>query len=110
MNTFVIIFRRLAPPLPDAERQRLNAETAAWAKTLNEAGHKLEPRILSPENAFRGPESVSIQQNSWTVSALLFLEAADLTHAAQISESHPGLRHGFNVEVRPWSKPPSASR
>ncbi len=110
MNTFVIIFRRQSPPLPDAERQRLNAETAAWAKTLNDAGHKLEPRILSAEHAFRGPDSASIQQNSWAISALLFLEAADLNQAAQISDSHPGLRYGFNVEVRPWSKPPSAAR
>src|SRR5579871_5167154 len=110
MNSFVIIFRRQAPPLPDAERQRLNAETAAWAKTLNDAGHKLEPRILSAENVHHGPDSASVQQNTWTVSALLFLEANDLNHAAQISGSHPGLRYGFNVEVRPWSKPPSAAR
>jgi hypothetical protein len=105
MNTYVVIFRRQGQPLPHVETQRLNEETASWAKIQNNAGHKLEPRILSAQNAFRGPNEASVQSNIWTLSALLFLEASDFNAATQIAESHPGLHYGFNVEVRPWAKP-----
>ena len=107
MNTFVIIFRRRMPALAGDERQRLNDETAAWAK--NHSAHKLDPRILSHDRAFFGPEGATGRDDDWILSALLFLEAHDLQEAAKIAQSHPGARYGFTAEVRPWARPGAAA-
>jgi len=108
MNTFVIIFRRRMPALAGEERQRLNDETAAWAK--QHSAHKLDPRILSADRSFFGPADPTGRDNDWILSALLFLEARDLQEAATIAQSHPGTRYGFTAEVRPWARPGAAAR
>jgi hypothetical protein len=83
-----------------------------WARRQNDAGHKLDPRILAPESAH--PESsTAVPADAWPVTALLFLEAHDLREAARVAESHPGRRFGAKVEVRPWAPPapiPAAAR
>jgi hypothetical protein len=104
MKSFVIIFRQNPLPLTDADKQRRAAETAAWARRQNEAGHKLDPHILAPESAHRG-SSAATPADAWPITALLFLEAHDLTEATQVAESHPALRYGADVEVRPWAPP-----
>jgi len=106
MKTFVIIFRQGPQPLTDADKQRRAEETATWARRQNNAGHKLDPHILAPESTLRGPESsAATPADAWTITALLFLEAHDLSEAAQVAESHPALRYGASVEVRPWAAP-----
>jgi hypothetical protein len=106
MNTFVIIFRQGPRTLTDADKQRRAEETTAWARRHNDAGHKLDPRILARESALRGPERTAVRQpDAWPVTALLFLNARDLNEAAQIAEAHPALRYGADVEVRPWAPP-----
>ena len=108
MKTFVIIFRQSPRQFTDTDKQRRAEETAIWARRQNEAGHKLDPHILAPESAYCGPESAAVSQSgTWPITALLFLEARDLSEATQSAESHPALRYGASVEVRPWS-PPSA--
>jgi hypothetical protein len=106
MKTFVIIFRQGPQPLTDADKQHRAQETVVWARRQNEAGHKLDPRILEPESAHPGSEdSSSTPADAWPITALLFLEAHDLNDAAQVAESHPALRYGSKVEVRPWAAP-----
>jgi len=112
MKTFVIIFRQGPRQLTDADKQHRAEETVAWAKAQNAAGHKLDPRILAPENERRRAEN-SI--DGWPVTALLFLEAHDLAEATQVAEAHPALHYGSEVEVRPWAPPapvhaPAATR
>jgi len=34
-----------------------------------------------------------------------FIEAADFSEAVTIAKTHPGLRYGVSIEVRPWSDP-----
>ena len=48
---------------------------------------------------------VSERGDARPITALLFLEAADLGEAVQIAEAHPALRYGANVEVRQWAPP-----
>jgi hypothetical protein len=106
MKTFVIIFRQGPEPLTDADKQRRAQETVVWARRQNDAGHKLDPRILAPESAHPGSQdSSSTPADAWPITALLFLEAHDLTEAAQVAESHPALHYGSKVEVRPWAAP-----
>jgi hypothetical protein len=110
MKTFVIIFRQGPRQLTDSDKQHRAEETAEWARRQNGASHKLDPHILAPENAHRGPESSgTTQTDEWPVPALLFLEAHDLNEAAQVAQSHPALRYGANVEVRPWAPPGPAA-
>jgi hypothetical protein len=72
----------------------------------NDAGYKLDPRILAPESAHPGSEDCSASAtDAWPITALLFLEAYDLSEAAEVAESHPALRCGSKVEVRPWAAP-----
>jgi hypothetical protein len=106
MKQFVFIFRQSPRQLTDADKQRRAEETVAWARRQNGAGHKLDPHILAPESAHRGPEiSAVTSTEAWPVTALLFLEAHDLPEAAQVAESHPALGYGANIEVRPWAPP-----
>ena len=102
MKTFVIIFRQGPRQLTDAEKQQRAAETVAWARTQNAAGHRLDPRILAPEGERRGPEDSAAE---WPVTALLFLEARDLSDATLVAAAHPAIRYGSAVEVRPWAPP-----
>jgi hypothetical protein len=78
-----------------------------WARSQNEAGRKLDPRILASESAHRGPER-DRPGDGWPITALLFLEATDLGEAAKIAETHPALRYGASVEVRHWAPPVAA--
>jgi hypothetical protein len=103
MKTFVIIFRQGPRQLTESDKQRRAEETIAWARAQNEAGHKLDPRILAPESEHRG--SSDSGNDCWPVTALLFLEARDLTEATHVAEAHPAIRYGSEVEVRPWAPP-----
>lgn len=106
MKTFVIIFRQGPRTLTDTEKQRLFEETVPWARHQNSAGRKLDPHILAPESVHRGPQSTAItSSDAWPITALLFLEAHDLSEAARIAESHPAVRYEVNVEVRAWAAP-----
>ncbi len=103
MNTFVIIFRQGPRTLTDAEKQRRYEETSTWARRYNDAGHKLNPHILTPAREVRGESSAVT--DAWPVTAFLLLEAQDLKEATSIAEAHPALRYGAAVEVRPWARP-----
>ena len=115
MHPFVIIFRQGPRTLTDTEKRARSAETTIWARRQNDAGHALEPRILAPERVLGGTScqagaaGTQPDADASLVTALLFLEARDLREAAQVAESHPALRYGAAIEVRPWASPiPSA--
>lgn len=104
-QTFVFIFRQAAGLSADDRRRRAE-ETSAWARIQNQRGHHLEPRILEPEVAFRGTgDSATIGGAAAPITALLFLQAADIGEAAVIAESHPGVTYGASVEIRRWAPP-----
>ncbi|MCX6953100.1 MAG: hypothetical protein NTV51_13180 [Verrucomicrobia bacterium] len=107
MKKFVLIFRQNpARPISADERQQLATEMRPWAQRQNDAGRKLVPHILAPESALLGTEVIAaIPPVAWPVTALLFLEAADLGEATRIAGSHPGLKHRAVVEVRAWAPP-----
>ena len=102
-----MIFRQeLARPRTEVEQQRLAEEMGPWARKINAAGHKLDPRILAAQVASFGADGSPVRStDAWPVTALLFVEASDLNEAAQIAASHPGLQYGAQVEVRPWALP-----
>ena len=100
---YVMIFRQ-PQPLTEAVRQRVTEETRAWAKQQNDKGHKLDPHILDPENHWIGPDGVG---GSAPVTALLFFEARDFDQAVDVARTHPAVRYGVSVEVRPWAPPPA---
>lgn len=102
MQHFVIIFRQGPRTLTDADLARRQKEVSAWAREHNAAGHKLEPRILAPDVLRHG---ASASADTWPITALLFLEARDLTEAAKVAQSHPANHFGASVEVRPWAPP-----
>jgi hypothetical protein len=103
MKTFVIIFRQSPQELSESDKQRRAEETVAWARAQNAAGHKLDPRILAPQSEYRG--SGNSANEGGQVTALLFLEARNLSEAAKVAEAHPAIRYGSEVEVRPWAPP-----
>jgi hypothetical protein len=103
MKTFVIIFRQGPQQLTESDKQRRAEETIAWARAQNAAGHNLDPRILAPESEHRGSRNSG--NDRWPVTALLFLQARDLSEATQVAEAHPAIRYGSEVEVRPWAPP-----
>jgi len=107
MQKFVIIFRQGSRDLSEADKLQRQQQVSAWARAQNTAGHRLEPRILAPESIRAGTNTADthLETAREPVTALLFLDAANLAEAAKVAESHPALRFGANVEVRPWAPP-----
>jgi hypothetical protein len=108
MQKFVIIFHQGLRDLTDADKQLRQQQVSAWARLQNAAGHKLEPRILGPEIVRAGAEMAAdsnVGIARWPVTALLFIDATNLSEAAKIAESHPALHFGASIEVRPWAPP-----
>lgn len=108
MQQFVIIFRQGRRQLTEAELKERAAETRLWAQGQNAAGHKLEPRILAPERYVvqaDGNDTLATATDAPPITALLFLAASDFAQAVEIAKSHPAVRYGADVEVRPWSPP-----
>jgi hypothetical protein len=106
MNTFVIIFRQGPRTLTPADIQQRTQQTSVWARRQNDAGHKLDPHILTPARERRGAGMGDVTGiDTWPITALLFLEAHDLAEAAEVAAEHPAIDYGANVEVRPWAPP-----
>lgn len=115
MKQFVIIFRQSPRTFTPEDLARRQQEVSEWARAQNAAGHKLEPRILAPEIDRPGAADNGVGAGAWPITALLFLEAADLSAASGVAASHPARNYGVSVEVRPWAPPavpatPSATR
>ena len=108
MQPYVIIFYQGVQPLTEADLKDRAAATRVWAATQNTAGHNLEPRILGPERQWCQPDGsvgpTPLAENS-LATALLFLQANDITQAVAVARAHPALRYGASVEVRPWAPP-----
>lgn len=106
MKTFVIIFRQGPYTFTDADLAQRQKDVSAWARTQNAAGHKLDPRILTPEVVrFGATLPDGAHTGAWPITAILFLEASDLAAAGRIAEAHPANRYGTSVEVRLWAPP-----
>jgi hypothetical protein len=111
MKSFALIFRQGSRRLTDAELERRFEETRAWARHQNAAGHQLEPHMLAPEGQSIGPDGATLPiraSEPGAITALLFLRARDLAQATELTRTHPGLRTGASVEIRPWAPPPAA--
>jgi hypothetical protein len=100
-GTFVLIFRKEQRKLSDEEQQQRTEEVRAWAMQQIKDGRNLEPRVLGDESYSLG-ESTKIDK---PVIALNFIEAADFAEAVKIAKTHPGIRYGVQIEVRPWTDP-----
>jgi hypothetical protein len=109
MNTYVIVFRRGRAALSETEQQQLGQAIGPWAAAQNEAGYRLEPRLLTAEARHYGPHAALAEADALPVTALLFLDARDLDEAARVAQSHPGMHYGFSIEVRAWSGPQRAA-
>jgi hypothetical protein len=102
-KSFVFIFRKGKRTLSEEEEKRRTEEVRAWA--LQEAkAHELEPRILGDESYYLG-DSDKGSSSDGTVIALNFIKAEDFDEAVKVAKSHPGLRYGVSIEVRPWADP-----
>jgi len=100
---FVFIFHKGSRNLSEEEEKRRTGEVRAWALQQIKEGRGLEPRILGDESVRL--EGTSASANDPLVIAFNFIEAADFSEAVTIAKTHPGLRYGVSIEVRPWSDP-----
>jgi hypothetical protein len=106
-ETFVFIYRQGARKLSDEEQKRRSEEVRAWATRQNSEGRKLDPRILGDENYSVGLESdgTDAANRDGRLIAIVFIEANDFSEAVKIAKTHPGIRYGVSIEVRPWGRP-----
>lgn len=108
MNTFILLFRQNPGQLSEADLKLRGQQVTVWAQAQNSAGHKLDPRIFSPEGVHLSASRVKgpvVKTEEGPVTAALFIEAKDLDDAVKVAEGHPGLNFGATVEVRPWAAP-----
>jgi catechol 2,3-dioxygenase-like lactoylglutathione lyase family enzyme len=107
MKQFAFFFRQ-SRQLSEAEQKQRSAEVVAWVKQQIAEGRKLEPRVLATENELVVSEenkSSASTNSGGTLVAINFLEAKDFEEAVKIAKTHPGLRYGVSIEVRPWTNP-----
>jgi len=88
----------------EGEQKRRTDEVRAWALQQIDEGRGLDPRILDDESVRLGDTSAS-STGEGSVIALNFIQAADFSEAVAIARTHPGLRYGVDIEVRPWTDP-----
>jgi hypothetical protein len=96
-----------------AEREAFLAECRAYDELLAEAGHVVAREALDcEENAAtlrirHGGASIDAgclaAANRTLLRGILVIEATDMNHAIQLLSSHPAIRRGAVVEVRPAS-------
>jgi hypothetical protein len=96
-----------------AEREAFLAECRAYDELLAEAGHVVAREALDcEENAAtlrirHGGASIDAgclaAANHTPLRGILVIEATDMNHAIQLLSSHPAIRRGAVVEVRPAS-------
>ncbi len=111
MRQFAFFFRQ-SRQLSDAEQKQRSAEVVAWVKQQIADGRKLEPRVLATEHDLVVSEenkSSASTNSGGTLVAINFLEAKDFEEAVKIAKTHPGLRYGVSIEVRPWTDPLAAT-
>jgi hypothetical protein len=107
-KSFVFIFRQGNRKLTEEEQKRRTEEVRAWALQHIKNGFHLEPRVLGEESHRLGDGTAGASADA-PVIALNFIEATDLEKAVEIAKTHPGLRYGIEIEVRPWTDPRSAA-
>jgi len=103
-ESFVFIFRKGVRKLSEDEQKRRTEEVRAWALQQIADHRGLEPRVLDDESVRVGDNPAN-GINDGLVIALNFIEAKDFNEAVAIAKTHPGLRYGVSIEVRPWSDP-----
>ena len=101
---YVLIFRQGNRKLSDDEQRRRTDEVRAWALQQIQQGRGLDPRILGEESERLGDNRGSLNDPQ-PVIALNFIQAANFEEAIKIAKTHPGLRYGVSIEVRPWADP-----
>ncbi len=103
-QTFVLIFRQGARSLNAEEQKQRIEEVREWAIRHVGNGSRLDPRVLGNESRLLGDTAIRAD-GAEAVIALNFLEAEGLKEATEVAQSHPGLKYGVSIEVRPWSDP-----
>ena len=104
---FVFIFRQGHKTLSEEEQKRRTEEVRVWALQQIKDGRGLEPRVLGDQSIRLGDSAGAASSGS--VIALNFIQATDFDEAVNIAKTHPGLRYGVSIEVRPWTDPRAAS-
>ena len=102
-QSFVFIFRQGIRKLSEEENKQRTEEVRGWALEQLKKNRNFEPRVLGDEGQRLGNEPA--HANDGNVIALNFIEATNFEEALQIAKSHPGLRYGVQIEVRPWKDP-----
>jgi hypothetical protein len=104
MGSFVFIFRQGGRKLSEAEQERRTEEVRAWAVQQLTNDRNFDPRVLGDEG-YQLEDDTPTRKREGTVIAFNFIEAKDLSEAVELAKTHPGLRYGVRIEVRPWTDP-----
>ncbi len=108
---FAFFFRQ-SRQLSEAEQKQRTAEVVAWVQRQISEGRNLEPRVLGAEHEVVVSEEtlgVTATNGGGSLVAINFLEALDYEEAVKIARTHPGIRYGVSIEVRPWTNPLAAT-
>jgi hypothetical protein len=107
-GSFVFIFRQGSRKLSEEEQKRRTEEVRAWALEQLKDGRNFDPRVLGDES-YRLEDGTAGANSDGPVIAFNFIEANDFSEAVELAKTHPGLRYGVRIEVRPWADPRAAT-
>jgi hypothetical protein len=99
---FVFIFRDGRKMLSPLEQNARTEEVRDWALSRMKQDRTFDPRVLDDVRQSVGDDAANIAH---PVIALNFLEAPTFDDAIEMAKTHPGLRYGVSIEVRPWRNP-----
>jgi hypothetical protein len=103
-GSFVFIFRQGSRQLSEDEQQRRTEQVRAWALEQLKGNRNFDPRVLGNES-YRLGDSTDSTNGEGPVIAFNFVEANNFSEAVELAKTHPGLRYGVKIEVRPWIDP-----
>jgi hypothetical protein len=105
-KSYVLIFCQGSRKLTAEEQRKRSEEVRVWALQQIQEGRDLDPRVLEGEAKTLGDDTNKTSDHP-PVIALNFIQARDFEEAIGIAKTHPGLRYGVSIEVRPWMDPRS---
>ena len=100
MHEFALLFRRRVPIEP-AEVPALNAAARTWALALRDRGLLRTASPLEEDGRVVSAHGVGPVADPAAIASVLVIEAESLAAAVALTQGHPGLAHGVEIEVRP---------
>ena len=100
MKPFALLFRPTRTVSPE-DAARRNDAARAWAFARRDEGSLQHATPLEEEGVRVTLDDLRSVDVLGTVGAVLVLQAPDMATVVELAKTHPGLRYGVEIDIRP---------